>query len=90
MPKGQSHPVLIRARQSAGVSGDSYSLISDKDHLINARLVKHGQRLAGDGITWIDPPNLADNATWMDTVGLTFKGDTVEVQSLPDGSIKGW
>ncbi|KAK9863535.1 hypothetical protein WJX84_008539 [Apatococcus fuscideae] len=71
-----------------GVSGDSYSLISDRDHLINARLVKHGQQLGTDGISWVDPPGLAENATWMDTVGLTYRDDTVEIQSLPDGSIK--
>ena len=73
----------------AGIDGDFYSLVSDRDHLLNARLVKHGMRLDSDGVRWIDPPHVAQEATWMDTIGLTYKDDTVQVQSFADGCIEG-
>ncbi|RYZ44357.1 MAG: hypothetical protein EOP49_27295 [Sphingobacteriales bacterium] len=40
-------------------------------------------------ITKKDLQSWAENATWMDAVGLTYVDDTVEVQSLPDGTIRG-
>ncbi len=84
-----AHHDLLRLHVHAGVKGEFYNLVSDPDHILNARLVKHGKRLGSDGVKWIDPPHLAQDANWMDTLGLTYKDDTVEIQNSADGKAKG-
>ena len=53
---------------------------------MNGQFVKRGQRLSdnGDGEGWMDLPTLEDKATWLGSVGMIYKGDTVDIQRLDD------
>ena len=56
---------------------------------MNGQFVKRGQRLSENGNGegnegWMDLPTLEDKATWLGSVGVIYKGDTVDIQRLDD------
>ena len=51
---------------------------------MNGQFVKRGQRLSDNGEEWMDLPTLEDKATWLGSVGVIYKGDTVDIQRLDD------